>query len=993
MNIFAPLNRLISGSWRWSKQLFLLKPLRSSGTTWIRRLRLVSAGLVILSSLGGALLGVWPQDFWPGRTEMDTGETAALEVVFVADFSGAGKLVGEDLAKGFREAVEAGGVAKDIRLVVRDDRGQAEASSALAESAAAGFQTLALIGPGNVRGYDAFVAAGTEGELPVIVPVAPPKTAEDPKWVFTMQPNQQRQGELTGRLVQKLGPVKRVAFLQPKGMSSGYWSGITASFSDSNVDTIEMRVIDEAISAADLLVEARQLSSFDLIFIDLPASLAVQVIKLLKDADHAGRIVGFGDMALPDFAKRFKDFPKEQLAPGFYANGIFAVAPFSPDISGERSRHLTDSHHQRTGKDPSWAYAYGYDAGALLADFINMRKAAGKTPHGKLEPEEWRSALRDHLQASRVASQPTSAFTGPIIFDATNQRDTQPALIVYKDQRPTPYLLQYSGQPAQLDTQGANQNSSVVIEDRRYDFVPVVFSGLRFNSIEAIDLEKGQYTADLDVWFRSLLAFSPDDVIFPNAIDGTLETKVVESIDTPLEKYRRMRIKGKFLLKTTPRDLVLEQITLSMALRHRSLEASELRFVVDSASFNSVTINSQVHQQINRDGVLAPSLGYLAVRSLLAVENRAVRGLGDPRARSGQLKYSELELQLQLDSATATLGPTLARSIHWSLSLGMGIALLVAGFLARRHRLHGGRLHHWSSVLQVLLLSGALLLAEVSLFGSPLLESMAQRWVVWIRNAFMLGYHISGAFLVDCILWWVIRRRRGGRLVQGTIHALTSSTIFFAAFAAYYTNVLGRDFLPILATSSVLLTVVGLALRELILDSISGIALNMEETLKIGHWIMLKTREQTLHGVIEELGWRNVRMRSRDDQVHFIPNSLLFHNVISNFSTMSGFTRVSIPFEVSSNTDLGLVIERVSLRVSELLTGDPDVDVTRPIRVICTEIESDKVEMTAQVFYRAEKSFDTLSTRVLKAVSETVQSMGAMPVHRISLNEGSRRID
>jgi small-conductance mechanosensitive channel len=58
--------------------------------------------------------------------------------------------------------------------------------------------------------------------------------------------------------------------------------------------------------------------------------------------------------------------------------------------------------------------------------------------------------------------------------------------------------------------------------------------------------------------------------------------------------------------------------------------------------------------------------------------------------------------------------------------------------------------------------------------------------------------------------------------------------VFFCAFAAYYTNVLGRDFLPILATSSVLLTVIGLALRELILDAISGITIAMERSLRVG---------------------------------------------------------------------------------------------------------------------------------------------------------------
>jgi len=131
-----------------------------------------------------------------------------------------------------------------------------------------------------------------------------------------------------------------------------------------------------------------------------------------------------------------------------------------------------------------------------------------------------------------------------------------------------------------------------------------------------------------------------------------------------------------------------------------------------------------------------------------------------------------------------------------------------------------------------------------------------------------------------------------------------TTAIFAAVFAAYYTNVLGRDFLPILATSSVLLTVVGLALRELILDAVSGISLSVEQSLKVGHWILLRTKEQTLHGVIEVMGWRNVRMRSRDDQIHFVPNSLIFQTILTNFSMMKGYTRVEIPFEVSSRADL-----------------------------------------------------------------------------------------
>jgi len=400
-------------------------------------------------------------------------------------------------------------------------------------------------------------------------------------------------------------------------------------------------------------------------------------------------------------------------------------------------------------------------------------------------------------------------------------------------------------------------------------------------------------------------------------------------------------------------------------------------------------VDSNLHEQIRRDNVLAPGLGYVAVGSVLAVDNLAVRGLGDPRARSGQMRYSELGLQLLLISSTATLGPTLARAVPWGMSLAACGLLLVLGLLVRQYRRRGGALTHWSLVAQIVLLGVALLLAEVSLFGSTLLESTPRRWIVWIRDGFMLGYHIVAAFLIDSLLWWFIRRRSGTALVQGTIQVLTSTAIFFAAFAAFYTNVLGRDFLPILATSSVLLTVVGLALRELIMDAISGISMSMENSLKIGHWILVRTREQSLHGVIEEMGWRNVRMRSRDDQVHFLPNSLLFQTVITNFSLMKGYTRVEIPFEVSSRADLGRVIEEVSLCVAMLLADDPGVDNSRPIRLVCMEIEADTVEVVTQIFFRADSSVDTLSTRVLQTVSETLLTLDAMPVHRVSLGHSA----
>jgi len=205
--------------------------------------------------------------------------------------------------------------------------------------------------------------------------------------------------------------------------------------------------------------------------------------------------------------------------------------------------------------------------------------------------------------------------------------------------------------------------------------------------------------------------------------------------------------------------------------------------------------------------------------------------------------------------------------------------------------------------------------------------------------------------------------------------------------------VLGRDVLPLLATSSVVLTVVGLALRELILDAISGVAIVFEGAPKVGQWVMTKsTSGSSLYGVVEDLGWRTVRLRSRDDQVHFVPNSMIVTNTLSNFSMNQGFTRAVVPFEVSSGTDLQAIVEIVAQGVSAALANDPGVNHNRPIQIVCTDLEGGNVEMEAQVFYRADMSLDSLRTRVLQTVSAILQHHDALPMLTYQLPSSRRKL-
>jgi small-conductance mechanosensitive channel/ABC-type branched-subunit amino acid transport system substrate-binding protein len=919
-----------------------------------------------------------------------------LDVVFVADFSGPSKRVGQDLAKGFEDALAERKGSDVLRVLVRDDQGRAEAVEALAEGSAAGFSTLALVGPTQPAGYQAFAAAAEQGQVPALIPVPPPVRMFDNKWLFSLQPGQVRQGEFAGKILQRIRAPRKVAFVMAADSEiSGYWYGMAQSFADTKGVKLELVRLKGAPDSIYLGGEILALERFDLLFVDLPTGFAVNLLQSLKDDRYPGTIVGFGEMALPDFPKRFERLPKELAQPGHYTNGVFAWTPFTPDVSGEYSRGLADAYEARIGHEPSWAYAYGYDSGLLLADFVLDFRGKGHTLQNTA-PEEWRAALRDYLAHAGKGSKPTSGFTGSLRFDKTHQRDVPPTLTVYREGRQTPYLEQYGDSPpALLETKARKEVAVVEVDGSNYELVPVVYSGLRVQSISEIDFSNLQYKAEFDLWFRSSISLEPEEIFFPEAVEGTVKGKIIESVDNPEQKYRRMRFEGHFRFESSPREVLLERVTLPLSWRHRSADSSQLRFVVDTSSYKGSSASYLIHEQVNREAAVAPALGYRATNSVIAVENRVIRSLGDPRSSSGALRFSTIGERLNLESKSGTIGPTLARAIPWQGALlggGIMTGVWLALGLVRRF---AGRLRGLLSALRVALLAVGLLLAEVAVFGSTLLESVPSNWLVVVRNSFMLGYYLAAAYIVDDLIWWLIRRGRAKSTspLQGTMRVLLTGIIFLAVLAAYYTNVLGRDVLPVLATSSVLLTVIGLALRELILDAISGITLIIEGEPKIGEWVMVRgPGGKSIYGMVEHLGWRTVRIRSRDDQIHFVPNSTIVQHTLSNFSMRDGYTRIEIPFEVSSSANLSDLVERVAQEVTEVLVNDPGVDPNRAVRVICVNFEADSAEMAAQVFYRADASEDSLKTRVLQTVSTVLRRHDALPTMKIALGRQQRAL-
>lgn len=89
----------------------------------------------------------------------------------------------------------------------------------------------------------------------------------------------------------------------------------------------------------------------------------------------------------------------------------------------------------------------------------------------------------------------------------------------------------------------------------------------------------------------------------------------------------------------------------------------------------------------------------------------------------------------------------------------------------------------------------------------------------------------------------------------------------------------------LIATSSVLIAVLGFALRNIIGDVFSGIVLGIERPYRIGDWVEVTEGAQ---GRVVELSWRATRLVNPDGVSFSLPNGLVAQHRLVNYSAERG---------------------------------------------------------------------------------------------------------
>jgi|AntAceMinimDraft_11_1070367.scaffolds.fasta_scaffold10567_2 small-conductance mechanosensitive channel len=144
------------------------------------------------------------------------------------------------------------------------------------------------------------------------------------------------------------------------------------------------------------------------------------------------------------------------------------------------------------------------------------------------------------------------------------------------------------------------------------------------------------------------------------------------------------------------------------------------------------------------------------------------------------------------------------------------------------------------------------------------------------------AFYFSAAWMASRVLSLVLdqtggRRRPYPRLLKD----LAAAMLFMVAFAATAALFMGQGAIGALAGSGILLALLGFAIRNVVADTLSGIALAIEGPFRIGDWVDIDILAQ---GKVIEIGWRTTRIQTQDSTYLILPNSQIARQRITNYS-------------------------------------------------------------------------------------------------------------
>jgi len=167
--------------------------------------------------------------------------------------------------------------------------------------------------------------------------------------------------------------------------------------------------------------------------------------------------------------------------------------------------------------------------------------------------------------------------------------------------------------------------------------------------------------------------------------------------------------------------------------------------------------------------------------------------------------------------------------------------------------------------------------------------------LVWLIAVFKMSTTIATRYMAR-----VVSR---GKIGKDLYHLLQNlfRVFIIAAGILWILSIWQVDLTPMFASAGIVGIAIALAAKDTLANFFGGISIFADRTYKVGDYIIIDNSDR---GEVAEIGIRSTRIKTRDDVLITIPNSILANSKIINESAPEPRFRIRIPVGVAYGSDL-----------------------------------------------------------------------------------------
>ena len=150
---------------------------------------------------------------------------------------------------------------------------------------------------------------------------------------------------------------------------------------------------------------------------------------------------------------------------------------------------------------------------------------------------------------------------------------------------------------------------------------------------------------------------------------------------------------------------------------------------------------------------------------------------------------------------------------------------------------------------------------------------------------------------IEIFFWDRLSRKKQNVKIPKLLTNGTKTIVYFIAIIFTISYAFQKPISGFVTASGAIGIVVGFALRGIISDIFSGLVLNLDGTFQMNDWIIVNARGiPTIVGCIVEINWRSTQLKTTDNNVVILPNSLIAQNMVRNISRPEEKSRFELVF-------------------------------------------------------------------------------------------------